>query len=64
MHASNAGNMVIQASQGTMARTRGAALASLLGGAVGNQSLTSALSGAVQDLVSHVQNGNTFVPSR
>ncbi|MDG6900319.1 MAG: hypothetical protein JRM85_07805 [Nitrososphaerota archaeon] len=47
-----------------MARTRGAALASLLGGAVGNQSLTSALSGAVQDLVSHVQNGNTFVPSR
>jgi hypothetical protein len=61
MDASNAGNLVIQASQGTIAQTRDAALASLLSGATGNQSQTTAVSGAVQDVVSYVQNGNTFV---
>jgi hypothetical protein len=50
--------------RGTIAQSRDAALASLLGGAVVNQSLTNTLSGALQDLVSYVQNGNTFVPSR
>ena len=61
MDATNAGNLVIQTSQGTIAQTRDAALASLLGGAVGNQTLTSTISGTVQDYVSYVQNGNTFV---
>lgn len=61
MDASNAGNLVIEASQGTIAQTRDAALASLFSGAVGNQSLTSAVNGTVQDYVSYVQNGNTFV---
>jgi hypothetical protein len=61
MDASNAGNLVIQQSQGTIAQTRDAALASLLGGSTGNQSQTTAVSGTVQNLVSYVQNGNTFV---
>jgi hypothetical protein len=61
MDASNAGNLVIQASQGTIEQTRDAALASLLGGTSGNQSQTTAVTGAVQDYVSYVQNGNTFV---
>ena len=61
MDASNAGNLVIQSSQGTIAQTRDAALASLLTGTTGNQSQTSTVAGTVQDYVSYVQNGNTFV---
>jgi hypothetical protein len=61
MDASNAGNLVIQAAQGTIAQTRDAALASLLSGSSGNQSQTAAVTGTVQDYVSYVQNGNTFV---
>ena len=61
MDASNAGNLVIQQAQGTIAQTRDAALASLLGGTTGNQSQTTTVKGTVQDYVSYVQNGNTFV---
>jgi hypothetical protein len=61
MDASNAGNLVIQQATGTIAQTRDAALASLLGGGTGNQSQTSRVSGAVQDYVTYVQNGNTYV---
>ncbi|MDE1854065.1 MAG: hypothetical protein KGI38_10040 [Thaumarchaeota archaeon] len=61
MDASNAGNLVIQASHGTIAQTRDAALASLLSGNTGNQTQTTSVTGMVQDYVSYVQNGNTFV---
>ena len=61
MDASNAGNLVIQAAQGTIAQTRDAALASLLSGTIGNQSQTSMVAGTIQNYVSYVQNGNTFV---
>jgi hypothetical protein len=61
MDASNAGNLVIQAAQGTIEQTRDAALASLLGGTAGNESQTTSVTGTVQDYVTYVQNGNTFV---
>ncbi|HKT21426.1 MAG TPA: hypothetical protein VJR06_02205, partial [Nitrososphaerales archaeon] len=61
MDATNAGNLVIQASQGSIAQTRDAALNSLLAGSTGNQSLTTTVSGTIQDYVSYVQGGNTFV---
>ena len=61
MDATNAGNLVIQSSQGAIAQTRDAALASLLAGNLGNQSQTTTITGTIQDYVSYVQNGNTFV---
>lgn len=60
MDASNAGNLVIQAAQQTIGQTRDAALASLLGGIEGNGTQPATVTGAVQDFVTYVQNGNTF----
>jgi hypothetical protein len=61
MDASNAGNLVIQQSQGTIDQTRDAAVASLLGGSNGNQTGTLGVNGTITDVVSYVQNGNTYV---
>jgi hypothetical protein len=62
MDASNAGNLVIQAAQGSIANTRDLALAGLLGGVTGNQTVSTQtnVNGTVQSFVTYVQSGNTY----
>ncbi|MDA4136879.1 MAG: hypothetical protein OK449_07805 [Thaumarchaeota archaeon] len=62
MDASNAGNLVIQAAQGSIANTRDIALAGLLGGVTGNQTQNTQteVNGTVQSFVTYVQSGNTY----
>ena len=60
MDASNAGNLVIQANQGSIEQTRDLALAGLLGGSTGNQSQNTTVKGTIQSFVTYVQSGNTY----
>lgn len=61
MDASNAGNLVIQPSQGSIGQTRDLALAGLLNGTSTNATTTTrSVNGTVQSFVTYVQGGNTY----